>query len=85
VGNWFSFKNEFSHAFCAPHSLHSWEIFLTIRFHHCLTLGRDNEYNHIAKALKLTTPTILSEYTIVALRQQHLPPSDLVPPLIFYY
>jgi len=48
-------------------------------------LGRIDEYNRATKAFQPMTPTVLSNDIIVALRQLHPPPLDLVPPLIFSY
>jgi hypothetical protein len=60
-----------SHAFYAPHFLHSWEDFSTTCFCQCLTLRRTSEYSRAAKAFQPMTPTILSKDTIVTLHQLH--------------
>jgi hypothetical protein len=83
--DWSFLQKKSSHASRKLHSHHSWEDFLTIQFHQCLTLGRAGEYSHTTKALQPMTPIILSENIIITLRHLLPCPSNLVPPLIFYY
>ncbi len=67
------------------YSHHSWEDFSTTCFCQCLTLRRANEYNRTPRAFQLMTPVIPLKDIVVALRQLHPLPLDLVPPPIFNY
>jgi hypothetical protein len=85
VGDWSSLQEESSRASYAPCSHHTWENYSIIHFHQCLNLRRINEYNHTAIILQPITLAILLKDTVVALRQLHPPPSNLVLPPIFDY
>jgi hypothetical protein len=85
AGNWSFFKKKSFHLSCAPYSHRSLDNSSTIRFCRCLTLGKAKKYNHTTRVFQPMMPTFPSENIIATLCQLHPFPSNLVPPLIFYY
>ncbi len=85
VGNQSFLKKKSFHLSCAPYSQRSLDDSSTIRFCRRLTLGRAKKYNHTTRVFQPMMPTFPSQNIVATLCQLHPFPSDLVPPLIFYY